>query len=257
MPVTEVEDGKTPFSERVRSCGSWPCHRLLVADAAPGAADPAAPVIPSGVAATTPATASPALEPLKNVIYVFFTPDEAPVIEALVNRLVPADHLTPSGVDIGLALFLDRQLAGAYGQGAKQYLSGPWAEGTPNQGYQLPFSPAELYRQSLAELAVAVDAAFPGKALIAMSAAEQDAVLTGLEAGTFRLRSVPSKLFFETLRLNVIEGMFSDPVYGGNRGMTGWKLLGFPGVQIDWTEGFKTYRDKLVDLAPKSMADNL
>jgi len=51
--------------------------------------------------------------------YQFLGPDEAGFIEAFVNVMCPADHLTPNGVDCGLATFIDRQLAGGYGQGEK------------------------------------------------------------------------------------------------------------------------------------------
>jgi gluconate 2-dehydrogenase gamma chain len=204
--------------------------------------------------ATTPGAQGPVAAP---DVLTFFTPAETVLIEAIANRFVPADALSPSGVELGLVAFLDRQLGGAYGQGAKTYRSGPWAAGTPNQGYQLPFPPAELYRQGLAELAAVIEIATPGRAFESKPPAEQDALLSALETGALTLPSVPAKLFFETLRTNLIEGLFCDPAYGGNRGMKGWAMIGFPGVQLDWTEGFTEWRNKRVDLAPQSIADNL
>jgi gluconate 2-dehydrogenase gamma chain len=231
---------------------------LVVPTAGP-LAQPAATPVPAAPLASVPAASqapAPAASPAADVL-VFFTPAELTLLTALVDRLFPADALSPAASELGVVFFLDRQLAGSYGEGAKTYRSGPWADGTPNQGYQLALTPAELYRQGLAEITAALDKAKPGTTFDMLPPPEQDRVLSGLEAGTLQLASVPGKVFFETLRANVIEGLFSDPAYGGNRGMKGWSLIGFPGVQLDWTEGFEQWRDKRVDLAPKSIADNL
>lgn len=222
--------------------------------AVPAAAPLAQPGEPTAPASAPPAPAPPALVP---DVLVFFTPAETTLVSAMVDRLFPADALSPSASELGVVFFLDRQLAGSYGEGAKTYRSAPWADGTANQGWQLPLTPAEFYRQGLAEFAAAIEAATPGQAFESKPPAEQDRLLAALESGALALASLPGKVFFETLRTNVIEGLFSDPAYGGNRGMKGWSLIGFPGVQLDWTEGFEQWRDKRVDLAPKSIADNL
>ena len=41
--------------------------------------------------------------------------------------------------------------------------------------------------------------------------------------------------FFNTLRTHTIEGMFADPVYGGNKDFAGWRLVGFPGAHPAFT----------------------
>src|SRR5262245_49284500 len=82
--------------------------------------------------------------------YAFLNPEEALFIEALVDHMVPADELSPKGTDIGINVFIDRALAGGWGKGDRLYLQGPWKEGTPSQGYQLPLTPADLYRAGIA-----------------------------------------------------------------------------------------------------------
>jgi hypothetical protein len=60
---------------------------------------------------------------------------------------------------------------------------------------------------------------------------------------------VKAKAFFELLLQNTPEGFFSDPIYGGNRDMVGWKLIGFPGARYD----YRPYVDKhgaQLDLPP-------
>lgn len=37
--------------------------------------------------------------------------------------------------------------------------------------------------------------------------------------------------FFSTLRTDAIEGMFADPLYGGNQNLAGWHMIGYPGPQ--------------------------
>jgi gluconate 2-dehydrogenase gamma chain len=81
--------------------------------------------------------------------YVFFKPDEASWIEAMVNHMIPADHLSPSGVDLGVNIFIDRALNNGWGKGDRLYLEGSWEQGTATQGYQLPLTPAQIYRRVL------------------------------------------------------------------------------------------------------------
>jgi gluconate 2-dehydrogenase gamma chain len=81
--------------------------------------------------------------------YIFFRPDEARFIEAAVERLIPADANGPGALQAGVPQYLDRQLGGAWGAGERLYRSGPWQAGEASQGYQLPFTPAELFRNAL------------------------------------------------------------------------------------------------------------
>lgn len=172
--------------------------------------------------------AAPALPPS----YTFFKPDEAGFIEAAVERLIPADEAGPGALDAGVPSFIDKQLAGAWGAGERLYRSGPWREGTPSQGYQLPFTPAELFRTALR--GVAADLQRQGKSFTRMSAQEQDAYLKSLESGNVDLNGVPGKVFFQSLLSLTIEGFFSDPVYGGNKDMVAWKMIGFPGAYANY-----------------------
>ena len=82
--------------------------------------------------------------------YSFLNLEEAAFVEALVDHMVPADELTPKGTDIGINIYIDRALAGAWGKGDRLYNQGPWKLGVPSQGYQLPLTPAQLYRAGIA-----------------------------------------------------------------------------------------------------------
>src|SRR3954467_15086616 len=80
--------------------------------------------------------------------YTFLNPQESTFLEAATERLIPRDELGPGANDAGVSYFLDRQLGGAWGAGERLYRSGPFQQGTPSQGYQLPFTPAELFRRA-------------------------------------------------------------------------------------------------------------
>src|SRR5690348_1637302 len=103
------------------------------------------------VAAPAKPAAAPAATPPTPAGYVFLKPAEAAFVEAVANHMIPADELTPSGVDLGVAVYVDRALASGWGKGERFYAQGPWQAGTPNQGYQLALTPAELYRAGVEE----------------------------------------------------------------------------------------------------------
>src|ERR1700722_4727062 len=132
--------------------------------------------------------------------YTYFTPVEALFIEAAVARLIPNDEVGPGGVEAGVPFFLDRQLAGRFGEGDHYYLGGPWPKGTPEQGYQSRFSPAQLYRAAIAAIDQYVGANFNGAAFSKIATEDQNKVLKGLESGEIQLDGgVDSKSFFGML----------------------------------------------------------
>lgn len=161
--------------------------------------------------------------------WMFFNAQEAAFIEAAVVRLIPPDDVGPSALDAAVPTYMDRQLHGAWGAGERLYRAGPWTPGTPTQGYQLQYTPAELFRTALRgireDLQKTRQTTFEQ-----LSGDDQDAYLTELQNGTRDLAGVPSKVFFETLLAMTIEGYFCDPAYGGNKDMAAWRMIGFPGA---------------------------
>lgn len=182
-----------------------------------------------GAAAGTPLAAS--AQQVATTRWRYLTDAEASFVTAAVDRLLPADDF-PSASEAGVVDYIDRQLAGPYGSGARIYLRAPFEYGTPQQGYQAPFTPSQLYRRALAAMATHLG----GRLLGERPVAEQDAFLKRLEAGELMLGDVPSAIFFETLLANTIEGYFADPIYGGNRDMAGWRMIGFPGAYAQFVQ---------------------
>jgi gluconate 2-dehydrogenase gamma chain len=184
----------------------------------------------------------------------FFTSIEAPIIIALVDTLIPKDEVGPGGVEAGVPAFLDSQMAGAYGRGARMYRQGPFAEGTPEQGYQLPLTPAELYRVGIADLTRWCTKVY-GKPFEQLGAADRLDALKKVDAGEAQFAQVPPRTFFNLLLQNTIEGYFGDPLYGGNRGKAAWKMIGFPGAIGDYVDVIEEYRNKPYAAEPKSIRD--
>jgi gluconate 2-dehydrogenase gamma chain len=206
--------------------------------------------------AQTPAPQPGAVQPSTPVshAYAFFTPPEAGFIEAAVNLFIPADDLTPNGVDCGIAIFMDRQFGSAWGAGDRMYMQGPWQKGTPTQGYQLPLTPAQLIRAGIAATNSYCRATYQ-RDFDRLTREQQTTVLEGIEQGKIALADVPTAEFFTLLLNSTMEGLFSDPIYGGNRGKVAWKMVGFPGVIEIHSDHIKTYRNKQYEVQPSSIED--
>ncbi len=177
-------------------------------------------------------------KPVNPLGWYFFHAREVAAIEAIVDRLIPADHLSPGGKDSGCAVFIDRQLAGPFGQSSRLYTKGPFLPGLPTQGYQGDLNPAGRYRDGLAALDAHVLHAH-GRSFAQLTHAQQDALLAGMESGHIDLKlhgGLGTQGFFELVLQNTMEGFFADPLYGGNRGMASWKMLGFPGARYDYRD---------------------
>jgi len=161
--------------------------------------------------------------------YLYLQEPEVRFLEAAVEHLIPTDDLGPGARDAGVVVYIDRQLAGSWGSHGRNYRMGPWLEGTPQQGYQSRFTPQEVYRIAIREIDQHCRTTFD-RPFAQLRPEAQVEMLKALEADKIALPSLSSKFFFDLLWRNTDEGFFSDPLYGGNRDMVGWKLLGFPGL---------------------------
>jgi gluconate 2-dehydrogenase gamma chain len=187
-------------------------------------------------------TAAP--QPVKPGPWTFFTDMEAACIGAVANRIIPPDPQTLGGQDAGCVVFIDRQLSGPYGQHAGLYVSGPFKEGSKQQGPQAPQTPSELYRKGIEALDQHSGSVGGGKPFARLEAAAQDDILHGLESSTLRLDGVDGKAFFEQLLKDVQQGFFADPIYGGNHDMCAWKMIGFPGARYDYTDWVSRHNER-------------
>jgi gluconate 2-dehydrogenase gamma chain len=204
-----------------------------------------------------PGTATAASGSALPAAYQSLGPAEAAFVEAMVNVMCPADSLTPSGVDCGLALFFDRQLAGGFGKGDHYYAHGPWSAGKPELGIQSPLTPEQYFK---AGLHAASDACKRerARAFEELSAEDANAFLLDIAAGKVSDARVPLGQWFNDLVYPLFtQACFADPMYGGNRDKVFWKMVGYPGLPATHAEDMTLYRGKPFPAAakPQSIVD--
>ncbi len=174
----------------------------------------------------------------------FFTRDEASAIEALADRIIPPDPDTPGGKDAGCAVFLDRQLAGPYGRNEGHYNRPPFMPGAKNFGPQSKTGPAAHYRKWLAALDKLCRSQHNGKTFADLSDADKDRLISDLEGGKSKLEDADGRVFIDHLIKDIQEGFFADPIYGGNRDMVAWKMIGFPGARYNYSDWIDRHNER-------------
>ena len=182
------------------------------------------------------------------------TEAERAFLSAAVDCIIPADASTPSGSDCGVVEFIERQLQTAWGEGAGLYRDAPFVPGKPEQGYQLGFTPRELFRIGIAS-ADAWARDVHGKDFAGLAEADRIAALKAWEDGTAPFADLPSKEFFEALLAATMEGFFADPIYGGNRDCAAWKMIGYPGLPARYREAVTASFGKRYAIPPRSITD--
>ncbi len=196
--------------------------------------------------------------------FLTLNPTEQVIVEALAEAIIPTDSTGPGAKEAGVVYFIDHMLAGNYGKGGNMFLQGPFV--TPQSGsvtvkgavypsqtkssitysggtikpgmqagtaYQYAFNPREFWRRGLVSLENYCTAAKGGK-FETLSSETQITVLQEMfdnKADNNALQTAfqgPNAAeFFNDVHDLVTAGFWADPIYGGNQGMVGWKLIGF------------------------------
>jgi gluconate 2-dehydrogenase gamma chain len=182
------------------------------------------------------------------------TAEQAAFFSATADTMIPADALSPSGTECGIPVFIDRQLASAWGAGARMYRAGPFHQGLPEQGYQLSLTPRDFFVAGV-EAANAWSRKTYGKTFDRLTPDQRTQALTAMEEGRAEFADFDAKAFFQRLLTLSMEGFFSDPIYGGNRGKASWRMLGFPGLPATYADKIEAYRNKRYVAEPQSIAD--
>ena len=136
-------------------------------------------------------------------------------------------------------MFVDRQLAGPYGRQEGHYNSPPFMKGMKQQGPQAAGARQRtIARRSPRSIAIAT-AKYAGKAFAELSDSDKDEVLKGLEEGKIELGRRRRQGVLRANPEGHPAGFFADPIYGGNRDMVAWKMIGYPGARynyLDWID---------------------
>jgi hypothetical protein len=136
-------------------------------------------------------------------------PGIAVTLAAFSNRIMPADANGPAAADCGVVAYINRSLA-------------EW-----NQ------ADLALITTGLQSLDAAASARF-NQDFAQLEDSQQDELMLAMEAGTLENFATAQQVFNRLHRLT-LEGMFSDPYYGGNANYAGWDLIGYPGAVLGST----------------------
>jgi gluconate 2-dehydrogenase gamma chain len=183
----------------------------------------------------------------------FFNADEWRFIVSACDRLIPHDDHGPGAVELGVPEFLDRHMQTPYASGDIWYMQGPFVEAAPEFGYQGRLALRDILRLGIKAIDAYCARQFAGKKFSDLDVAQQETILKAAESGRLKLDEISEKMFFNQFLGEVRNGYFSDPKYGGNKGMGSWKMIGYPGMRgdyIDWVE----VRDKPYPIGPVDLA---
>jgi hypothetical protein len=177
---------------------------------------------------------------------------EAVELEALIETIIPTDDNGPGGKEAGVLNFIDTVLTGDYGNNSRMYMKGPfiaagatgpltvngttYAQGSPGEPfigptYQYNMTLREFWRSGLSSLEDYAKSNY-GNNVESLSNDQRVKLLTDLFNGKPTNFKILPLDFFSELMFVVWSGFLMDPMYGGNRGMVGWKLVGFTGTNM-------------------------
>ena len=213
--------------------------------------------IPAAIPATghyTEVPESPMSPPPTALAYL--TPAEAALVDAVTARLIPGSASDPGAHEANIVNYIDKKLAFGLGYDEPTYTQGPYAkayEGSqPPQGsssgvvdvkkaeldrygFQSKLNPQQIYRKGLADLQAYANQSAGGN-FETLTPDQQDQIIEELEDGKpTNFTELTPTGFFKMIYDDTIDGFFSDPGYGGNQGMVGWKLIQYPGAQRAYT----------------------
>lgn len=190
-----------------------------------------------------------------NQALMFFNQEQFQLTEAACERIFPQDEHGPGAKELGVAFYIDHQLASPWGINAKDYMTGPFYPGEPTQGMQTSLKRAEIFTLGLQGLADYSKKKY-NKRFTDLTEAEQDETLKVFEAGKeYQLAGTSTTGFFSLLRSMTIEGVYADPMYGGNKDMQGWKMRNYPGNQMSFAKDIE--KDEFMKIEPKSLHDHM
>jgi gluconate 2-dehydrogenase gamma chain len=190
---------------------------------------------------TTSTTTTPTLK--------YFTQEQFAIVEAAAERIFPVTEEGPGAKALGAAFFIDGQMAGPYGSNARMYTGGPFG-GTSTQGPQTALNKKDIITRGITALENYSQTTY-GKSFIDLDVQTQDSVLQKCVDNQIPIDGINSRAFFNLFRNLTIEGLYSDPIYGGNKNMDGWRMKRHPGHQ----ESYRSIIDKeeFVLIEPQSL----
>lgn len=189
-----------------------------------------------------------------NEATMFFNQAQLQITEAATERIFPKDDLGPGAAELGVAFYIDHQLAGQYGNNVREYRIGPFGHAEATQGDYQSIQRHELFTMGLQALDDESNKKY-SKGFTELADEEKDAILTSMQKGEITVvTGITGQSFFNLLRSMTMEGIYSDPLYGGNKNMGGWKMKKYPGNQMSYANMIE--KDEFVVMDPRSLHDH-
>lgn len=199
------------------------------------------------------------------------------ILSAATERIFPKNDNGPGAIELGIPYFIDKQLAGSWGNNAKEYMRGPFIQNlqvqgaqdkdrnqdsqgpntetqspTPTPRYQTRLNRSEVFIIGLRKLDSVAQEKFELKFADADDN-QQDEILQMFENNEVDLAGVDAETFFNLLLKVTIEGAYADPVYGGNKDMMGWRMKEYPGPRMGYLEQIE--EEEFLVMEPESLKD--
>jgi len=187
----------------------------------------------------------------QEALMYFTSQEDFDIIKAATERILPKDENGPGAIDLHVPIYIDQQLAGAWGQNVRDYMNGPHYD-ILSTDYQTRLKRSQIFDLGINAIKKYCDKNYEEK-FPELDEKEQDEVLKKFEANEIEIPGVSSGLFFELLRSATIEGVYCDPLYGGNYNMNGWKMKKFPGSQMSYLNDIES--DEFQEIEPKSLSN--
>lgn len=183
----------------------------------------------------------------------FSRKEDFDILSAAAERIYPEDDNGPGAIALGAPYFIDKQLAGQWGYNAKEFMRGPFLKGEPEQQYQSSMVRNEIFTAGIRKIDEVSNDQYDEK-FVNLDEEQQNKVLSSFDNNDVDMRGVPSTTFFSLLRQATIEGVYADPLYGGNRNMDGWRMKEFPGAQPAYIDVIES--EDFVKMEPTSLHDH-
>lgn len=225
---------------------------------------------------TQPETLSE-LATLQDARVFFSRKEDFAILSAATERIFPKDEHGPGAIELGVPYFIDKQLAGSWGTNAKEYMKDPFPQNqqtheyqhkdvrqdksgpntstkapTPTPRYQSRQNRGEIFVQGLRRIDEVSQEKF-GVPFIDADEGQQDEVLQAFENGEIDMTGVAAVTFFNLLLQTTIEGVYADPVYGGNKNMMAWKMKEYPGPRMAYINEIES--EDFIVMEPRSLRE--
>src|SRR5699024_744092 len=169
------------------------------------------------------------------------------------QRIYPKDDNGPGAIELGVPYFIDKQLTGYWGVNSKDYMQGPFEpDKSDSHGLQTKLNRGEMFSAGVREM-FEMSKKDHDEGCCDMEGEQRGAVLGRFAAGGVDAPGLASDVFFILLGDATFEGVYAEPVDGGNKDMEAWKMMEYPGPRMGWSDNIDS--EDFVSMDPSSLRD--